>query len=366
MKAHKTKVLVIGSHSDSGFSMINFTKNNFAALRGVESNIELLFTKPPNIFSSYSPRIISKKYFIYLDKFLLFAPYLTLLVFFRKINVIHVLDHSDSIYRFFVGRNCKFLLTIHDLFAIQAAKGLIPEVSTSQSGKIYQRLISLGVSRADVALAVSATTKNEMKILFPRVPTKVIHNFVNIENFDSPQFGEEHQIEKYFLILMNAHWRKDRLTSISAWKTLLQLEQFKHSSLKIIGNPLTNEEKSLISQSLLPRVSIQENLERIHVSKLYRESLAVINISKYEGFGLPVIEANIYGKICIYGGSAALREIAGPININWDLIKRQLITPELSKNIISTTKRRLAHEYAVLNFSAQKYVDRVFAVYRSL
>jgi len=346
--------------------MINFTIDNFAALKGFETDIELLLTKPPKIFSRNLPGISSKKYLIYLDKFLLFAPYLTLLVFFRKVNVIHVLDHSDSIYRFFVGRKCKFLLTIHDLFAIQAAEGQIPEVSTSHSGKIYQKLISHGVSRVDVALAISATTENEMKIYFPRVPTKVIHNFVNIEKFESPKFSEESQVEKYFLVLMNAHWRKDRLASIGAWKALLQLEEFKQTSLKIVGNPLTNEEKSLISQSLLSRVSVQENLERIQISQLYRESIAVINISKYEGFGLPIIEANINGKICIYGGSAALREIAGPINIDWDMIKRERFTHEISKNIISNTQRRLAHEHVMLNFSAPKYVDSVFAVYRSL
>lgn len=366
MEARGTKVLVVGSHSDSGFSMINFTKDNFAALEVLDTHFELLFTKPPKIFSRFLPRFTSKKYLTYLDKFLLFAPYLTFLVFVKRVNVVHVLDQSDAIYRFFVKHNCKFIITIHDLFAIQAAKGQIPDVVTAQSGKVYQKLISLGLSKVDLALAISATTENEVETLFPGLPTKVIHNFVDIENFESPAFGEVNQLENYFLILMNAHWRKDRLASIGVWKILLQLQEFKNSSLVIIGNQLTNNEQSLISDSLLSRVSILENLENNQIAKLYRKCTAVINISKYEGFGLPVIEANINGRICIYGGSAALREIAGPTNIDWDEIMSHPISSELSKKIISPIERKISYKYVVQNFSARKYADSVCAVYLSL
>lgn len=366
MKACGTKILVVGSHSDSGFSMLNFTKNNFAALKGLDNDLELLFTKPLKVFSRVLPRVTSKKYFTYLDKFILFAPYLSFLVFVKRVNVVHVLDQSDAVYRFFVKQNCKFIVTIHDLFAIQAAEGKIPDVVTAYPGKVYQKLISLGLAKADLALAISATTENEVKILFPGLSTQVTHNFVNNESFELPTFEQENQSDNYFLILMNAHWRKDRLASIDVWKILLQLQEFKNSSLVIVGNQLTNHEQSLISDSLLSRVSVLENLEKKEIAKLYSRCTGVINISKYEGFGLPIIEANIYGKICIYGGSAALREIAGQTNIDWDEIKCRPISQELSRMIVSSAKRKISYEYVVQNFSVRKYTDSVCAAYLSL
>jgi len=366
MKSSATKVLVVGSHSDSGFSMLNFTRDNFAALKSIDTDLELHFTKPLKIFSKILPKFTSRKYLAYLDKFILFGPYLTILVLVKRVNIVHILDQSDAIYRFFVKKNCKFIVTVHDLFAIQAAEGRIPDVVTAYPGKVYQKLISIGLAKADLALPISATTEHEVKNLFPGLPTQVTHNFVNNGNFKLPAFEQENQPDNYFLILMNAHWRKDRLTSIGVWKTLLQLQEFKDSSLVIIGNQLTNDERLLISDSLKSRVSVFENLANKEISNLYSRCTGVINISKHEGFGLPIIEANIFGRICIYGGSAAFREIAGQTNIDWDETKRHPISQDFSEMIVSSAKRKISYEYVVQNFSVRKYTDSVYAVYLSL
>jgi hypothetical protein len=366
MKSSATKVLVVGSHSDSGFSMLNFTRDSFAALKSIDTDIEFHFTKPLKVFSKILPRFTSRKYLTYLDKFILFGPYLTILVLVKRVNVVHVLDQSDAIYRFFVKGNCKFIVTVHDLFAIQAAEGMIPDVVTAYPGKVYQKLISIGLAKADLALAISATTERDIKTLFPRLPTQVIHNFLNTENFELPTFEGENQSDNFFLILMNAHWRKDRLTSISVWKTLLQLQKFRDSSLVIVGNQLTNDEQSLISDRLISRVSVFEYLANKEIANLYRRCTGVINISRYEGFGLPIIEANIFGRICIYGGSAVFQEIAGQTNIDWDETKCHPISQEFSEMIVSSARRKMSYEHVLQNFSVQKYTDSICTVYMSL
>jgi hypothetical protein len=366
MKAGRTKVLIVGSHPNSGFSMLNFSRDNFAALKSIDTDIELLFAKPLQVFSKILPRFILRKYFAYLDKFILFGPYLTILVLVKRVNIVHVLDQGDAIYRFFVKGNCKFIVTVHDLFAIQASKGKIPDVVTAYPGKVYQKLISIGLAKASLALAISASTERDVKTLFPRLPTQVIHNFLNNENFELPAFEQVNKSDKFFLILMNAHWRKDRLNSIGVWKTLCQLQEFKDSSLVIVGNQLTNDERSLISDSLIARVSVFENLATNEIANLYRRCTGVINISKYEGFGLPIIEANIFGRICIYGGSVAFQEIAGQTNIDWDKTMRNPISEDFSEMIVSPEQRKMSYEYVLQNFSVRKYTDSVCAVYLNL
>lgn len=361
-----TRVLVVGSHSDSGFSMINFTRDNFAALKSIDANFEFVFTKPFTVFSKFMPGFGKNKYLTYMDKFLFFGPYLFILAFVKKINIVHVLDQSDAIYRIFLRKKYKFIVTVHDLFAIQAAENKIPGVVIAHPGRIYQRLISFGLSKANLALAISTTTEREVVRLFPKLPTRVAHNFLNHTNNLEPIFDHQNNSGNYFLILMNSHWRKDRVSSIKVWKTLLLLENFKASSLVIVGNKLNQDELTLITENYKARVSVFENLGSSEVADLYRGCTGVINISKYEGFGLPLIEANIFGRICIYGGAAVFREIAGSVNVDWELIEPNSIPHNFFELIISEERRRNAYEYVMQNFSVQKYSRNVSAAYLSL
>lgn len=366
MTLSSTRVLVVGSHSESGFSMLNFTRDNFAALKSIDGNLEFVFTKPLAVFSKFIPSRATKRYLTYLDKFVLFGPYLYLLSFAKKINIVHVLDQSDAIYRIFIGGKYKFIVTVHDLFAIQAAEYKIPGVVIALPGRIYQRLISFGLSKADLALAISNTTERDVAMHFPQLSTQVVHNFLDMQKYLVPEFDYKDNSENYFLILMNAHWRKDRISSIKVWLRLILLEDFRESNLVIVGNSLTPDEISLITSTYLSRVSVFEKLESAEVDELYRGSTAVINISKKEGFGLPLIEANVFGRVCIYGGSVAFHEIAGPVNIDWDLIEHSSIPQNFSELIVSEEVRRKAYEYVINNFSVQKYSLSVIAAYLSL
>jgi len=366
MRVGSTRILIVGSHADSGFSMLNFTRGNFVAFENHSANMELHCKKPLKVFSRISLGLISKKYSVYLDKFVLFAPYLFFLVLFKQIQVVHVLDQGDAAYRFFVSAKCKFIVTVHDLFAILASENKIPNVVTAYPGKMYQRLISRGLERADLALAISCTTESEVKARFPGLPTQVIYNFVDNKNFLAPAFEQEFGTQDYFLILMNSHWRKDRRNSIVAWKSLLKFKEFESSSLIIIGNALGKEELELISHELLPRVSVLERLNEGEIANYYHRCIGVINISNYEGFGLPIIEANINGRICVYGGSETLREIAGPYNIDWAQLEESKITTDLTEMILSPINRRNAYDYVQHRYSIQNYLNSIYKAYVNL
>ena len=361
-----TRVLVVGSHAESGFSMINFTRDNFAALNRIEAKFEFIFTKPLTVFSKIIPGFPGSKYLTYLDKFLIFGPYLFILAFIKKVNIVHVLDQSDAIYRMFLMKKYKFVVTVHDLFAIQAANNKIPEVVIGYPGRIYQRVISAGLGKADLLLAISSTTERDIRNLFPKVATMVAHNFLIHENNLVPEYTYEKNVPNFFLIIMNSHWRKDRISSIKVWKKLSSFYEFKNSNLVIVGNALTEDEVSLITTTSISRVSIFENLERREIVELYRGCIGVINISKYEGFGLPLIEANIFGRICIYGGSNAFCEIAGLANIDWEQIEPNLIPQNIFEMLVSVERRRTAYLYAVKNFSTQKYTHILINAYLSL
>lgn len=364
MEDRTFKVLVLGSHPISGFSMLNFTRDSFEVLSNTDSAIDFILLRPQNFFSKFFSWCLPKKLSVYLDKFLLFGPYIRWICIQKKPQIVHVLDHSDSTYKFFLPSWVIFVVTVHDLFAIEAAIGKIPEVETRLTGRIYQQLIKLGIQKADMALAISVTTQTSLTELFPNLKSLVVHNFIIPRGFETSILTEFSQ-EKYFLILMNSHWRKDRLNSILIWMKLSQEREFENSSLIIVGNSLTFQEKKLVGDKNLQKIKVFESLTRLEIYNLYLNAIAVINISKYEGFGMPIIEANSMKKICIFGGSRAFLEIAPPQNFCWSL-NGDNILGELVQKIQSKKNVEDAYSFVLSNYSGELYARKVLDSYRKL
>ena len=364
MKENTFTVLVLGSHPISGYSMLNFSRDTFEALSNHESSFEYIFLQPKVYFNKLLFQYLPKKISVYLDKFLLFGPYVWWICIRKRPKIVHVLDHSDACYKFYIPSGPKFIITVHDLFAIEAAKNCIPNVKISFSGTIYQKIIMSGLKRADFAICITLSTQQSLFSLFPNLKSSVVHNFIIPSKLQSLNLLQS-QEKNYFLILMNSHWRKNRFSSIGVWKELLKSNEFKESSLVIVGNPLTLDEIYLLGHENLAKVLVHENLSRKSIMELYVNAIAVINISKYEGFGMPIIEANYHKKICIYGGSAAFLEIAPPQNINW--AEANFDSPsKLIQKLLSIEAAEAAHAFVRMNYNEKLYAHKVVRVYRDL
>lgn len=363
MTHKRQKVLILGSHPDSGFSMLNFTNAAFRAIRTIDGNFQFFFLKPNRVFGKFFPKKFPVKVSVYLDKFVVFGPFITVFILIKRIGAVHILDHSDSTYRFYIPKSCFLAVTVHDLYAIRAGLGQISGTQIGITGKFYQHLIKLGLSNSSLALPISKATENSLNELIPKLKTKVVHNFVYTNNSPKGKFNKNCENEKYFLILMNSHWRKDRATSIGVWKQLRFDALFSDFSLKIVGNPLTDEEIALIGEKELVKISIFNGLSNSEIQEIYSNCVAVINISKYEGFGMPIIEANFHRKICIYGGSDAFREIAGPENLEWSTSSK-ISSSKLLTMINSVEIGNRLFEYVQKNFTEENFKKKTLQVYK--
>ena len=95
----------------------------------------------------------------YVDKFLIFPVSLARHVHWA--DVVHVVDHSNSIYVPWVDSKPN-VVTCHDVIAIQAALGIVKDWKVGWTGRIFQSMISSGFAHADLVICDSTATRRDV------------------------------------------------------------------------------------------------------------------------------------------------------------------------------------------------------------
>ncbi|MCW1874107.1 glycosyltransferase family 4 protein [Erwinia sp. INIA-01] len=196
-----------------------------------------------------------------------------------------------------------FVFTIHDLNHLDRKE------NSSVSKKIfYNTVIKKGCSRAGYIFTVSEFSKTRIVEWSGVDADKVI----NVGNGVSPLFfpnGERvHLGFKYLLCVSNRKGHKNELGTLLGFKKA-QIDP----EIKIIftGNPDGFIKNKIAELGLQERVVFTGYLEEEYLPKLYRSALGVVFVSFYEGFGLPVAEAQASGVPVLTSYGSSLEEIAG-------------------------------------------------------
>jgi len=134
--------------------------------------------------------------------------------------------------------------------------------------------------------------------------------------------------------------------------------------LRIIGAPSERQIKLLHKYQL--DYSWIDKLAFKDVVKEYHEADCLVFISTYEGFGLPVIEAQAVGRVVLTSNISPLKEVAGPgaclvdpldqsavqkkiIRIIKDESFRQQLIEAGFKNVKKYTLTNIARQYHLLH-----------------
>jgi mannosyltransferase len=210
--------------------------------------------------------------------------------------------HS-SYYRLpYFFKNSKIIVTIHDL---------IPEKYNPKSLIIHQKYHSL--KKADGIICVSNNTKADLLDKYPEFASKeitVIHNGVNDDFF--PIDNKDHQIKSdiiiqkkpFFLFVgmrnkyKNFNFAVDFVTSFSNMNLVF-----------VGGGALTKDEKINLIKKIPDRYTHIPFVSTSDLNILYNETEALIYPSDYEGFGIPVIEAQKSGCLYIAQNSSSIKEL---------------------------------------------------------
>jgi glycosyltransferase involved in cell wall biosynthesis len=342
-----TVLLIANYGPDKQQSMIRVADLLESGLRSAGLNV--LVTRPSFFFGRIlQHRVNLAKWLGYLDKFLLF-PFI-LIQRARHCDLVHIVDHSNAMYRFWLGSK-KTVINCNDLLAVRSALGEFSEHRTGVTGKILQHWILAGLRRVEHIACISEATRKDVLRLSGRSEREVTRiylglsrafqaeleknledNIAEADSFggatlrpsriatratsDSSAESEVHDAEErkslqqilgkarapYILHIGGEAWYKNRAGVLEIYSRVRRRLSTSSPNLVMVGSPLRNTGGGVV---FLEDISDQD------LVVLYRNAELLLFPSLYEGFGLPVIEAQACGCPVVTTGKAPLTEIGG-------------------------------------------------------
>lgn len=197
----------------------------------------------------------------------------------------------------------KLVITVHDLIA-----ELFPNEFNLAVRKKNKSLIE----RADRIITISENTKNDLISIFG-INEEIIDVIYHGSPFDPKELKSCHLANKYGDYILFVGYRNGYKNFSNFCRALPDTFKF-HPKVKVVlvgGRSLNKEEKNLISSFRLENKIIHlKTVSDKELIGLYKNARVFVFPSKYEGFGLPLLEAFSCGTPVACSNSSSLPEIA--------------------------------------------------------
>jgi glycosyltransferase involved in cell wall biosynthesis len=267
-----------------------------------------------------------------LSKFLpiFLRRYLSPLVFCKD----HFIFHS-SYYRICYNVNAINIITVHDFIYEKHKNGLIKYLH------ILQKRVA--IKKADHIVCVSHSTKNDLLYYYPNIDINkisVIHNGVDISYrplnsclFNLNSLGIDFKYKNFILYI------GDRKSNYKNFNLVVESCKRLNLNLVLIGKNLEKCEQSFLSKTLNENSFVQLSLiSNENLNIIYNSAFCLLYPSIYEGFGIPILEAQKAGCPVIASSNNAFKEIASNSailldNITATSIIDAILSLQIDKNL---------------------------------
>lgn len=194
--------------------------------------------------------------------------------------------------------------TIHDISPVTH-----PDWFSTGYAALYRAVTPLAVHRSDRLIAVSAFTRAEVLDVYPGVGSKttIVHNGIS----DPPVPDETKAIEgldEFLLFVGSSNPRKNLTGLLSAYDHYRRIES---DPLPLV---LVGPDREIFADRdyrTLEGVRTRGYVPDAELAWLYRHATVFVYPARYEGFGLPILEAMRVGTPVVTSDRGATKEVAG-------------------------------------------------------
>ena len=208
--------------------------------------------------------------------------------------------HS-SYYRTSRDKESVNITTVHDFTYEYFSNGLPKLIHCKQK--------YLAIRNSDLIICISENTKKDLLRFLPDIPEsriRVVYNGVSDDYHQLDKFSSNLFSGQPFALFVGA---RDGYKNFS-----FAVEALANSflSLVVVGAPLSNNEIEYLESKLgSNRYKYEGRVSNADLNKLYNSAFCLLYPSSYEGFGIPVIEAQKAGCPVIAANCSSIPEIVG-------------------------------------------------------
>jgi glycosyltransferase involved in cell wall biosynthesis len=195
------------------------------------------------------------------------------------------------------------VVTVHDLsFERQ------PELMTPRDRVLFRTFVPRSARRADRVFTPSELTKRDLIELYELPEEKVVVTPNGVDPAYGPNGSHEASGRPYILLVGAIQPRKDPLTALEALTRLDPELRLVFAGPEKQGG--TEVREAIARLGLERRVELLGHVEKPTLAGLYRGAACVMLPSRYEGFGLPLVEAMASGTPVVATLAGSIPEVA--------------------------------------------------------
>jgi glycosyltransferase involved in cell wall biosynthesis len=254
---------------------------------------------------------------------------------------------------------CPTVVTVQDLSFERD-----PSVMSPRDRLIFRATVPRSARRAARVLAISEVTKRDLVQLYGIPEGKIVVTPLAAD----PAFGPDGPAPDgapYALFVGALQPRKDATTAIEA----LSLLGNGDTRLVLVGpdkGGRAEAEDTAAELGLADRVELRGHVPQDELAALYRGAACLVFPSRYEGFGLPVLEAMASGTPVVATTAGALPEVAGAAAILVEERNPVALAGGMERAIADRERLRAAGLEHARRYSWAETARRTLDVYREL
>ena len=286
-----------------------------------------------------------------------------------NLDIYHGLSHELPVGIEATG--LKSVVTIHDLIYIR-----YPEYYQKVDRNIYDRKFRYACQVATRIHAISAQTKRDLISFFaiPQEKIEVIYQAINplfyqVSTLEQKlSVKEKYQVPAQFLLNVGTIEPRKNLVALLEGMISAKIEL----PLVVVGKPtgyMRTIQHLIDKHPMGLKVIFLSGVDDATLHVLYQLAVAMIYPSVFEGFGLPVVEAQASGCPVITSNVSSMPEAGGEAALYFDPQKPEKIGQAIRKFLDEPALRESLIEKGKVNarrFTAENYASQLKKLYNSI